>query len=269
MADIGRVGIVGGSGWLGSAIAKALIGSDTVPAERLTCSYRTRKPDSGLGVSWTQDNQKLAENSDVVILSVRPDDWSGIDISAPGKLVISVMAGISVDSIKRKTGSVRIARALPNAAAEVGQSYTPFFLASSNPNDRGTVEALFRSCGMVDSVFREEHIDYFTAMTGSGEAFPAFLAEAMMNDAIARGLPMEIALRAAQQVIIDAGRLQEYHRASPADTVKSFVDYDGTTSAGIVAMRENGFESVIRSGLDAAFRKAQALTIKQVGGHDR
>ncbi|AYG62574.1 pyrroline-5-carboxylate reductase family protein [Rhizobium jaguaris] len=269
MADIGRVGIIGGSGWLGRAIAKALIGSGTVPAERLTCSFRSGRPDTGLGVSWTQDNQQLVENSDVVILSVRPNDWSGIEITASGKLVISVMAGITVDSIKRKTGCVRIARALPNAAAEVGHSCTPFFVASSDPNDRAIVEVLFRSCGTIDAVFREEYIDYLTAMTGSGEAFPALLAEAMMNDAIARGLPMEIARRAVQQLIIGAGRLQEYHRASPADTVKSFLDYDGTTSAGIVAMRKNGFESVIRSGLDAAFRKAQALAINQVGGRGR
>jgi pyrroline-5-carboxylate reductase len=104
-------------------------------------------------------------------------------------------------------------------------------------------------------VSREADIDYFTARSGSGAAFPALLAEAMMNGpAIAR--------RAAQQVIIGAGRLQERDGASPDDTVKSFVDYQGTTAAGILAMRRAGFANVVEAGLDAAFRKAKALSVQ-------
>ena len=84
----------------------------------------------------------------------------------------------------------------------------------------------------------------------------------MMNDAIARGVPAEVARRAAQQVITGAGRLQEYNGMSPPDTVKSFVDYKGTTAAGIIAMRQMGFDRVVSAGLDAAFRKAQGLPTK-------
>ncbi|AYM84274.1 Pyrroline-5-carboxylate reductase protein (fragment) [Agrobacterium tumefaciens str. Kerr 14] len=109
---------------------------------------------------------------------------------------------------------------------------------------------------------READIDYFTAMSGSGAAFPALLAEAMMNDAIARGITPAIARRTAQQVIIGAGRFQERDGASPDDTVKSFVDYKGATAAGILAMRRAGFANVVEAGLDAAFRKAKALSVQ-------
>ncbi|UXN66243.1 NAD(P)-binding domain-containing protein (plasmid) [Phyllobacterium sp. A18/5-2] len=49
---------------------------------------------------WTRDNSELVKKSDVVILSVRPGDWSAIDIDASGKLVVSVMAGVTVEDIK-------------------------------------------------------------------------------------------------------------------------------------------------------------------------
>jgi len=258
MVDIGRVGIIGGAGWLGTAIAKALVGSGTVPTKRLICSFRSSKPENSVDCRWTPDNSELVENSDVIILAVRPADWSAIDVDAAGKLVVSVMAGVTVDSIKQKTGSTRVARALPNAAAEVSYSYTPFFAAE--PSDGDVVGILFRSCGEVDPVTVEEHIDYFTAMSGSGAAFPALLAEAMMNDAVARGVPSDVARRAAQLTIVGAGRLQEHNGASPAETVKSFIDYNGTTAAGIVAMRQGGFDSAVGSGLEAAFRKAKALS---------
>lgn len=260
MVDIGRVGIIGGAGWLGTAIAKALVASGTVTPGRLTCSYRSGKPENPVECAWTRDNRQLVAQSDVVILSVRPGDWNGIDVDAAGRLVISVMAGVTVEDIGRRTGAARIARALPNAAAEIGYSYTPFFLASPDPRDVEVVSALFRSCGEVDAVTDEAHIDYFTAMSGSGAAFPALLAEAMVQDAIGRGVPPAIARRAAQQVIIGAGRLQERSGTSPAETVKSFVDYKGTTAAGILAMREGGFDRAVGAGLDAAFRKAKGLS---------
>ena len=260
MSDIGRIGIIGGAGWLGMAIARALVSSGTVSGERLTCSYRSKRPEPLLDCNWASDNSQLVEQSDVVLLSVRPADWPAIAIDAAGKLVISVMAGVTVDDIRQRTGAARVARALPNAAAEIGHSYTPFYVASPDPADVDTVGSLFRSCGAVDAVDHEEHIDYFTAMSGSGAAFPALLAEAMMNDAIARGVPANVALRAAQQVIIGAGRLQEHDGASPAETVKAFVDYGGTTAAGINAMRANGFAKAVSAGLQAAFAKAQGLS---------
>ena len=116
MTAVGRVGIIGGAGWLGTAIAKAVLASGRVASPDLTCSYRRRKPDGGVDCAWTADNQDLVERSDVVILSVRPHDWASVDIDATGKLVISVMAGVTMAEIESRSRSARVASALPNAA---------------------------------------------------------------------------------------------------------------------------------------------------------
>jgi pyrroline-5-carboxylate reductase len=260
MREIGRIGIIGGGGWLGSALAKALISSGTVQPNGLTCSYRSGTADAAIRCHWTKDNNELVAQSDVVILSVRPSDWKAVKIAAADKLIVSVMAGVTLDQIHEDTGAHRVARALPNAAAELGFSYTPIYLQSDRAGDLEIARAIFESCGRVDIVEREDHIDYFTAMSGSGEAFPALLAEAMVSDAVSRGIPVEMANRAAQQVIIGAGRLQERHGQSPAAAVEAFVAYNGTTAAGILTMREKGFEAAVRSGLEAAYRKALALS---------
>ena len=260
MSDVGRVGIIGGAGWLGSAIAKALIDSGTVAPGDLLCSYRSRIPEGNIGCVWTSDNAELIDRSDVIILSVRPADWMAVKVDASAKLVISVMAGVPIAAIGKRTGSTRVARALPNAAAEIGYSYTPYFMQNPQPGDLETVATIFRSCGEVDAVTVESHIDYFTAMSGSGAAFPALLAEAMMKDAVGRGVPLQIARRAAEQVLIGAGRLQEVHGVSPTETVKSFLDYKGTTAAGILAMRDMRFDDAVGAGLEAAYQKAQALS---------
>lgn len=70
-----RVGIIGGAGWLGNAFARALVLKGIVPVERLWLSYRSSPADLPAGANWTPDNQQLVDESDIVLLSVRQEDF--------------------------------------------------------------------------------------------------------------------------------------------------------------------------------------------------
>lgn len=255
-----RVGIIGGAGWLGSAMAESMVSSGAVDPARLTCSYRSKKPASPIGCRWTQDNDELVAASDIVIVSVQPVDWPSLSIQAADKLVVSVMAGVTVANLRERTGAKRLARALPNAAAKAGASYTPVFMMSDTHGDADKVRSLFEACGIVDIVTDEDHIDYFTGMSGSGPAFPALLVEAMMSDAIDRGISQDIARRAALQTLIGAAQTFELNETRPTEIVRAFVDYKGTTAAAIQAMRDLGFAAIVQAGLEAAYLKAKALS---------
>ena len=148
-------------------------------------------------------------------------------------------------------------RTLPNAAAEVRKSYTPWIASDgAGEDDRRIVRAIFGACGVEDEVRSETEIDYLTGLTGSGPAFPALLAEAMMADAVAHGLDPEVARRAVNTVLVGAGRLLERRDDCPAETVRTFLDYRGTTAAGLSAMIEADIASPIFRGLSAARRRA-------------
>lgn len=255
-----KLGVVGGAGWLGGAIAGAALAAGVLRAEDLALSYRSAKPDRFPGAFWTDDNQALADRSDVIVLSVRPQDWPSLELDAKGKLVISVMAGMRLAEIGEKHGTRRVVRTLPNAAAEVAKSYTPWIASSdASDADRVIVRALFEACGVQDEVATERDIDYLTGLTGSGPAFPALLADAMMRDAVAFGLAPDVARRAVNTVLAGTGRLIELNDASPADTVEAFLDYRGTTAAAIETMREAGFDKAVAKGLAAAFLKSIAM----------
>ncbi|RWM24456.1 pyrroline-5-carboxylate reductase dimerization domain-containing protein [Mesorhizobium sp.] len=255
-----KLGIVGGAGWLGGAIAGAALAAGAVRVEDLALSYRSARPDRFPGAFWTDDNQALADRSDVIMLSVRPQHWPSLELDAKGKLVISVMAGIRLAEIGEKHGTRRIVRTLPNAAAEVAKSYTPWIASSdATEDDRAIVRAIFEACGVEDEVATERDIDYLTGLTGSGPAFPALLADAMMRDAIAFGLSPDVARRAVNTVLAGTGWLLELDDVSPADTVEAFLDYRGTAAAGIETMREAGFNEAVAKGLAAAFLKSIAM----------
>lgn len=257
MSEALKIGVVGGGGWLGSAIVGAIVAAGLAPPENLSLSSRREPPDRFPGAFWTTDNQLLADRSDVIILSVRPADWMPLAIDAHGALVISVMAGIRLGSICERHGTRRAVRSLPNAAAEVGRSYTPWVATDETPeDDRRLVRAIFGACGFEDEVSSERDIDYLTGLTGSGPTFPALLAAAMARHAVDFGLSREVALRAVNAVLVGTGRLVESRGDTPDEVVKTFLGYRGTTAAAIDAMRAEGFDHAVARGLAAAFDKS-------------
>jgi pyrroline-5-carboxylate reductase len=255
-----RIGIVGAGGWLGGAFAAALVETGVARPEALTLSFRSKRPDILPRARWTADNQDLFDRSDVVIVSVRPQDFPALTPDTHGKLVISVMAGIPLDRLGERFRTDRVVRSLPNGAAEVGKSYTPWVASGGiGAEDRALVRRILESCGAADEVPGEEAIDYLTGLTGSGPAFPALLASAMMHDAIDRGFAPEVARKAVIALLVGTGRLLEGRADCPDDIVRTFMGYRGTTAAALDAMRHAGFESAVRDGLAAALEKSVSM----------
>lgn len=254
------IGIIGASGWLGRALAEALVAAGIFDEKRLVLSYRSQAPSFLPDAAWTRNNQDLVDRCDVILLSVRPHDFSSLEVRSGGKLVISVMAGVTALAISRRFATDRVVRCLPNAAAEVGRSYTPWFGSSGvTDKDRELVARILGACGTADEVHSEADIDYFTGLTGSGPAFPALLAEAMMNDAIRRGISGDIAVRSVTTLLAGTGALLDRRRERPDEVVRTFLDYRGTTAAAIEAMRNAGFEEAVRCGLSAALLKSEEM----------
>lgn len=260
MSDALKIGVIGGNGWLGGAIVQSVLNAKLASPKDLTLSYRSERPERFLDAYWTKDNQELADRSDLVIVSVRPADWPSLAISATGRLIISVMAGIPLSQLAGQLRAERVVRALPNAAAEVGKSYTPWVaFPAASERDRSIVRRIFEGCGSTDEVTSEADMDYLTGLSGSGPAFPALLANAMMQNALEHGLGPEVARRAVAAVLIGTGRLLERHGESPVETVKTFLRYQGTTAAAIEAMRAAGFDAAVAGGLAAAFKKSVSM----------
>lgn len=257
-----RIGIIGGNGWLGNAIASAAVASGAIAGDRLILSGRSDKRGAlpVPGAVLTRDNARLTAEADVIVLCVAPQDFPQVRIDARDKLVISVMAGVTAQAIADQTGASQIVRAIPNAAAAIRQSFTPWFAVPQvSDAHKQVAQQLFDACGEAAEVPREAHIDYCVGMTGSGAAFPALLAEAMVAHATSQGLPLAFAQRAAKGVVAGASQLFAGAKAQPAQIVQEMIDYRGTTAAALQTMRGAGFDQAVAAGLAAALAKSAAM----------
>lgn len=260
MSELARVGVIGARGWLGGAIVSAILDAGFRRPADLTLSYRNRQPEGPAGACWTTDNQELVDRSDVIIVSVRPEDFSDLRVSAEGKLVISVMAGVPLDKLVSQLGTVRVVRAMPNAAASVRASYTPCYASEAcTPADRALVTGIFGACGVADEVGSEGQLDYFAALTGTGPAYHALLADTLRRDAIARGIAPEVAERATTALLLGSAKLIEHDGRPVSDVVAEFIDYAGMTAAALQSMRNAPLSAVVGRAIDAALERARSL----------
>lgn len=245
------LGIIGGTGWLGGAIAKAVLAKALLPAGNLILSNRSgAHPLAQQGVCLVTDNQALVDRSDVIVIAVRPEQFANLTLDAMGKTVISLMAGITAQAIAAQTSAERVVRAMPNAAVEIGQSFTPWYCAGvAEPTTKSLVQRLFECVGTAAEVQQEDFIDYLSALSGTGPAFPALLMTALANQAMAAGIPAEIAQLAAKNVVVDSSQLLVSRDAQ--QMIDALVAYRGVTAAALQSMTQGHFEAQVGRALQA------------------
>lgn len=259
-----KIGIVGGSGMLGRAISLALLGSDSVKQEDFWISNRSGDRvgfDDWPAIHVTKDNHTLTEACQVIILCVPPDQFRPLSLHCEDKLIISVMAGVSIKQLQNATHTQRVVRAMCSPAAEFALAYSPWFASESiGQNDRDVITCVFDACGKSDELQIESHIELFTAMTGPVPGFVAYFADCVSQFAIDNGVSAEIANRAVKQLFLAAGTLMANSDSTPQQDVQDMVDYNGTTAAGLKTMQTSSLCRDISTGLQAAVDKTRQIS---------
>lgn len=263
MGNLQTVGVVGGSGQLGGAIARAWLRSGSVAPEQLWISNRSGTAigfEEWDGIKFTTCNQDLVDACQIILLSVPPHLAQTLDINAKDRLVMSVMAGISINLIREQTQATRIVRAMSNPAADIGLAYSPWCAGTDvTDEDRGSVQFLFEACGETDEVPNEEQIDRFTALTGPVPGFVAFYADCMVQYAVKHGIDVTVANRAVRKLFQASGNVLAASPTPPAEHVRDMIAYAGTTAAGLEAMKDSALTDNIEQGLDAAYAKTLSI----------
>jgi len=255
-----HLGVIGGGGWLAGALLRPVLTDRLIKPSDLVLSSRSGNIagfEAWPGVHMTTDNSILADACDTILLSVRPSDLDDIDLDLRGRFVISVMAGVTVEEIGERFGVHRIVRAMPNACAEQRLSFTPWFATDDvRKSEAEFAQRFFAASGKAHFITDEHELDYFTALTGSGAAFPALVADAMIRHAIEAGIDPETADLAVRQLFLGAATQMASVRDTPADIVELFMEYRGTTAAGLSAMIDADLAHAVFRGLTAARRRA-------------
>jgi len=257
---------------MGEALAAGMLGAG-VSAERL----RSADPDPGrrkgleerLGIRALVDNRALVEQSDVVVLAVKPAVVAGAlerlaelgDKALAAPLWISIAAGVPLARLAAVLPvGARIIRAMPNTPALVGAGATAFVAGpGASPKDRSLAQALFESVGTAWEAPDEGLLDAVTGLSGSGPAYVFVFLEALSDAGVRMGLPRSAATQLAIQTVLGAAQLARESGRHPAALKDQVTSPGGTTIAGLERLEAGGLRSAIHEAVEAATRRSREL----------
>lgn len=259
-----KVAIVGG-GVMGEAILSAALAEGVMAAgDVCVCEVvQSRREELArrYGVAVAADAGEATGAADLVILSVKPQDAKSVRGGLrPGALLVSVMAGVKIETLARDFGHDRVVRVMPNTpvAARAGMSAwtaTPAVTEEQQALVRRLLGALGRELHVAD----EKKIDMATAVSGSGPAYVYLFIEAMVEGAVAIGLPRAQAEELVLQTVYGAAVYARESGKTAADLRAMVTSPAGTTAAALREMEKGALRATVGEAIRAAHQRAIEL----------
>ena len=258
-----------GAGKMAEGIVQALAAcdgcalDDVVMAE--SCPSRAQEMAERYCVKMVLDVEQVAEEADAIFLSVKPQDVAAVaervkPLLSSRKLVISIAAGKSLDSLRKMFGAkVRLVRVMPNLALRAKEGMCAICPSSNATKaDVKLVSSILGAAGQT-VVLKEKDFDAVTALSGSGPAFFAFMEEAMTEGGVKLGLKPDVARKLAEQTMLGTAAYLRQSGADLGEFIAGVATKGGTTAAGMDVMRASGFKDIVASTLAAAAKRSAEL----------
>lgn len=258
-----------GAGNMAEAIARAIISRDVARASDLLASDPSesrRGLFAGLGITVTDDNTAAARPASTIMLCCKPQKMTEVlasikPVISEQTLIISIAAGISIDTIRTQLGlpHARIVRVMPNTPLMVGQGMSAIAPGPGvGPAEVSTVRRIFEVAGKVIEC-DESMIDAVTAVSGSGPAYYFLLTEHLAKAAMELGFDAQTAQLLARQTALGSSLMLTQSPDSPEELRRKVTSPGGTTQAAVEHMEKHQLPDIFRQGIHAACERGRQL----------
>lgn len=262
-----------GAGNIGQALIGGLLRSDNdVDPDQIRATRRNPRAIEELenafpGIHAGTDNREAVRDADVVIISVKPQNADEVfaDLRDPlpeDALVISVLAGITTESIGDRLGEedVAVVRAMPNTPALVDEGATAVAGGRYSSDEQVEIAAeIFRAVGIVEIV-PEYLMDAVTGLSGSGPAYVYMVIEALTDGGVQQGLTRKTALRLAAQTVFGAAKLVLDTGKHPAILRDEVTTPGGTAIAAVAELENHGLRTMLIDAVKTATTRSGQLS---------
>lgn len=261
-----------GAGSMAEAIVRGLINRNVVSSQNIlminrSSSERLAELRSRYGVRGTNDPEQRDQHlrtAPVIVLAMKPKDTAEAlrylgPLLAPGQLVISVIAGMSIRTMQGLLGKPQpVVRTMPNTSSSIGLGATGLaFSKEVDENGRRLALNIFDAVG-ITTIIDEERIETLTGISGSGPAYIYYMMEAMIAAGIRGGLTAEQSSELTVQTVLGAARMVQQTGEEPSALRKKVTSPNGSTQAALEVLdRGDFFETVIAAVARCAERSRE------------
>lgn len=256
-----------GAGSMSEAIIAGIVKQGFIAKENIFVTNRQNEArltelHHTYGIQGVIDKEAVIDGADLIILSMKPYDLQAAiaeikDYLQPNQVVISVIAGISTDTIGAFIGKdMPIIRTMPNTSAAVGFSATAIAMGKyATEAHLQASETLFNTIGTT-TIVDEADMHAVTSISGSGPAYIYYMIEAMEKAAGEVGLEAAVAKDLIIQTLVGAGEMLKQSGTEAAVLRKNITSPGGTTQAGLETLAKHNFQDTVIDCVKSAYERS-------------
>lgn len=258
-----------GAGNMAQAMIRGLLETGFVTPKRIVVSNRTpgkpQKLSEQHGITIASSNEALIEQSDIIILAVKPQDlFTAIEPISQAfvqdQIVISVAAGIRMQTLEKQLPQCRLVRLMPNTPSLIGSGVLGYLM--NDDTDQGLeaiIEDLFSKLGSVLKMGDEDQLEALTVAASSGVGFVFEMMMYWQDWILEHGFDAETARQMTIETFLGASRLAAQSKGIAIEELQNRVaSRKGVTAAGLQSMRELEIERALRISFEkAALRNSE------------
>ena len=268
MVDPRKIAVLG-AGRIGESLISGLLSSGWREAAEVSATSRRAERVAELreryGIEATLSNHDAAAGAALIVIAVKPQDIEGLldeigTLVLPEQTVLSIAAAIPTSRIERRLPEgVPVVRAMPNTPSTVHEGIAGLSAGSHAGDEHlDLAEEALSHLGAVVRV-PEEALDAITAVSGSGPAYFALLAEAMIEAGILLGLSREISTQLVVQTMFGTAKQLRDEKMHPVELREMVTSPGGTTIAAIRELEIAGVRAAFLNAIQAAMVRAREL----------
>ena len=258
-----------GPGVMAEAIIAGLLRQNITTPDHILVSgprlERVEELHGRYGVQPYTDNRAAAAQGNVVILSIKPQRLSKVlgglsGAIAPDALVLSIIAGATIQTISGGLRHPAVVRSMPNTPAQSGEGITVWTASAAvDAQHRAIARQILGALGQEVFVEEEYYLDMATALSGTGPAYIFLFMEALVDAGVHMGFPRRIAEQLVTQTILGSISYSQSQKIHPAQLRNQVTSPGGTTAQALYYLEKAGFRTAISRAIWAAYERSQEL----------
>ncbi|WP_099469419.1 pyrroline-5-carboxylate reductase [Konateibacter massiliensis] len=263
-----KLGFIG-CGNMASAMIGGIISNGICEAGNIIASDAytpaLEKAKENLKIQVTEDNKKVAEEADILFLSVKPQYYEDVigelkSVIKENQIVVTIAPGKTLEWLGDRFGnSVKIVRCMPNTPALVCEGIT-----GTCYNELVTKEELEQVCKVLEGfgkveVISENLMDVVVSVSGSSPAYVFMFIEAMADAAVADGMLRDKAYKFAAQAVYGSAKMVLETGKHPGELKDMVCSPGGTTIEAVRVLEKEGFRSSVMEAMKACTKKAKGM----------
>ncbi len=263
-----RIAIIG-PGVMAEAVISGLIRNQITAAKNITAAGPRTDRGADLvnrfGICFTSDNAEAVADADIVILAIKPQKVKAVLAGLRGKiprsaLVLSIIAGASIQMISAGLEHEITVRAMPNTPAQIGRGITVWTTSSQvDETQSALARQILQALGEEIFVEEESYLDMATALSGTGPAYVFLFMEALIDAGVHLGFPRRIAEQLVMQTLRGSVEYYAQKKDHPAHLRNEVTSPGGTSAAALYYLEKAGFRTALSRAIWAAYERSQEL----------